>query len=331
MRIRRSAGVLAVAGALVLAGCSGTGQDEGSEGSGGGGGGGDAGSVDLTVAVITHSGPGDAFWDVVRSGAERAGEDLGVQTDYNSDPDPTRQAELIDNAVSQGVDGIVVSMANPDGLEDSVKAAVAAGIPVVTINSGLERSAEFGAITHVGQDEAIAGQAVGTRLTEEGQTGKVVCVIHEAGNVGLENRCGAVADTYQGEVENIQVDGTDNAQVQDTLLSKLQSDPSVGVVLTLGGQYAVAAVAAQEAAGTQAEIDTFDLSSDVTDAIQAGTVGFAVDQQPYVQGYLGVQFLYLYGINGNVVGGGQPVLSGPAFITEENAEQVASYASNGTR
>jgi simple sugar transport system substrate-binding protein len=239
--------------------------------------------------------------------------------------------ELIDNAVSQKVDGIVVSMANPDGLEDSIKAAVAAGIPVVTINSGLDKSAAFGAITHVGQDETIAGQAVGNRLNQEGQTGKVLCVIQEAGNVGLESRCKAVADTYQGQVENIQVDGTDNAQVTDTLLSKLQSDSSVGVVLTLGGQYAIAATQAQEKAGTKAEIDTFDLSSDVTTAITDGTIGFAVDQQPFVQGYLGVQFLYLYDINGNVVGGGQPVLSGPAFVTKDNAAQVAAFAKNGTR
>ena len=323
MRITRSAGVLAVAGVLALSGCSGTGQEDTSSS--------DSGSVDLDIAVITHGAPGDSFWDVVRSGADRAADDLGITVDYNSDPDPTRQAELIDNAVSQGVDGIVVSMANPDGLRDSVEAAVAAGIPVITINSGQGQSAEFGAITHVGQDETTAGQAVGTRLNDEGQTGKVLCVIHEAGNVGLEDRCSAVASTYGGQVENLQVDGTDTAQVQDTILSKLQSDPDVGVVLALQGQVAVAAVAAQGDAGTSAEIDTFDISSDVTDAITAGDITFAVDQQPYVQGYLPVSFLYLFATNGNVVGGGQPVNSGPAFITQDNAAEVAEFAANGTR
>ncbi|CAB4922521.1 MAG: substrate-binding domain-containing protein [Actinobacteria bacterium] len=323
MRITRSAGVLAVAGVLALSGCSGTGQEDTSSS--------DSGSVDLDIAVITHGAPGDSFWDVVRSGADRAADDLGITVDYNSDPDPTRQAELIDNAVSQGVDGIVVSMANPDGLRDSVEAAVAAGIPVITINSGQGQSAEFGAITHVGQDETTAGQAVGTRLNDEGQTGKVLCVIHEAGNVGLEDRCSAVAATYGGQVENLQVDGTDTAQVQDTILSKLQSDPDVGVVLALQGQVAVAAVAAQGDAGTSAEIDTFDISSDVTDAITAGDITFAVDQQPYVQGYLPVSFLYLFATNGNVVGGGQPVNSGPAFITQDNAAEVAEFAANGTR
>ncbi|MCO7218814.1 substrate-binding domain-containing protein [Klenkia sp. PcliD-1-E] len=324
MRITRSAGVLAVAGVLALSGCSGTGQeDDSAEGS--------AASADLDFAVITHGAPGDSFWDVVRSGADQAASDLGVTVDYNSDPDPTRQAELVDNAVAQGVDGIVVSMANPDGLRDSVEAAVAAGIPVITINSGQQQSAEFGAITHVGQDETTAGQAVGERLDQEGQTGKVLCVIHEAGNVGLEDRCSAVAATYGGTVENLQVDGTDTAQVQDTILSKLQSDPSVSVVLALQGQVAVAAVAAKDDAGSQAEVDTFDISKDVTDAISAGDITFAVDQQPYLQGYLPVSFLQLYATNGNIVGGGQPVNSGPAFVTSDNVADVARYAANGTR
>ena len=125
-------------------------------------------SGDLSFAVITHGSAGDAFWDVVQNGAEQAGKDLGISVDYQSDGDPQRQAQLIDAAVNQGVDGIVVSMANPDALQDSVEAAVDAGIPVVTINSGGDRSAEFGAIGHVGQDESIAGQGAGRELAAQG-------------------------------------------------------------------------------------------------------------------------------------------------------------------
>ena len=322
MSVKKMSVALAAAGALVLAGCSGTGQEEDS---------GDGESLDITIAVITHSGPGDAFWDVVKSGADRAGEDLGATVEYNNDPDPVRQSELIDNAVSQGVDGIVVSMANPDGVRDSVEAAVAAGIPVVTINSGLEQSAEFGALTHVGQSESIAGAAVGERLAEEGATGKVLCVIHEAGNIGLEDRCSAVGESYDGGVENLQVDGTNVADVQDTILSKLQADPDVGVILTLGGQFGIAAADAQADAGTDALIATFDVSEDVLNRIIDGDILFAVDQQPYVQGYMGVQLLYLKVLNGNDVGGGQPVFSGPAFVDAENAEAVLEFAANGTR
>jgi simple sugar transport system substrate-binding protein len=314
------AGIVAAA-ALVLTGCSGTGQDTGTD---------DGAKLDLTYAVVTHSGPGDAFWDRVKSGAEKAGSDYGVTITYNADPDPAKQSQLIDNAIAQSVDGIVVSMANPDGVEDSVKRAVEAGIPVVTINSGIERSAEFGAITHVGQSESVAGEAVGTRLAEEGLS-NALCVIQEAGNVGLEERCQAAASTFGGSMQNLQVDGTNDAEVKATIKSKLQADSSIDTVLTLGGQYAIDAVGAVEESGSAATVATFDLSDDVVADIEAGSILFAVDQQPYVQGFIGVTALYLRSTNGNDLGGGQPVYSGPAFVTKDNAAAVAKFAANGTR
>lgn len=311
---------LAASAALLLTACSGTGQEPAASSE----------SLDLTYAVVTHSGPGDAFWDRVKSGAERAGSDYGVDVTYNADPDPAKQSQLIDNAVAQDVDGIVVSMANPDGLKSSIEKAVAAGIPVVTINSGIERSAEFGALTHIGQSETVAGEAVGDRLSEAGLT-NVLCVIQEAGNVGLEERCGSAASTFSGSMQNLQVDGTNDAEVKATIKSKLQADPTIDGVLTLGGQYAIDAVGAVSEAGSEATVATFDLSEDVVSDIEVGSILFAVDQQPYVQGFLGVTALYLDSINGNQIGGGQPVYSGPAFVTEENAAEVAEYAANGTR
>ena len=300
-RIITGIGIAAVAGVLLSA-CSGTGQetDENT----------DTASSDLTYAVITHSGPGDAFWDRVKSGAEQAGADYGVEITYNSDPDPAKQSQLIDNAVAQEVDGIVVSMANPDGVQSSVQRAVDAGIPVVTINSGIERSAEFGAITHIGQSETVAGEAVGVELSEAGVT-NALCVIQEAGNVGLEERCTAAASTFSGTMANLQVDGTNDAGVKATIKSKLQADSTIDGVLTLGGQYAIDAVGAVEESGSAATVATFDLSDDVVSAISDGAILFAVDQQPYVQGFLGVTAVHLRATNGNDVGGGQPVFSGP--------------------
>ncbi len=243
MKTLRLVGLVAAAG-LALTACSGTGQDD--DGASGN-------KKDFTYAVITHSSSGDAFWDRVKSGAEQAGDDYGVTVQYDSDPDPAGQSQKIDGAVADKVDGIVVSMANPDGLETSIKAAVAAGIPVVTINSGVDRFQEFGAITHIGQSETIAGQAVGQRLKDEGLS-NVICVIQEAGNVGLEERCKAVGGTLGGKVENLQVDGTDDAAVQATITSKLQADSSIDGVLTLGGQYAIDAVGAVEQAGSKAKV-----------------------------------------------------------------------------
>lgn len=309
----------AVAVAALLAACSGTGQETA-----------DAEDRDLTYAVITHSSPGDAFWDRVKSGAEQAGEDYDVTVNYTNDPDPARQSQLIDGAVADGVDGIVVSMANPDGLEEAVKRAVAEGVPVVSINSGIDRWQEFGALTHIGQSETVAGEAVGERLSEEGKT-KAICVVQEAGNVGLEERCRAAAGAFDGEMENLQVDGTDDNAVTSTITSKLQAESDIDVVLTLGGQYAIAAVSAVDQAGSDADVATFDLSADVVQSIEDGNILFAVDQQPYVQGFLGVTTLFLKDINGNDVGGGQPINSGPAFVTAENAADVATFAANGTR
>jgi simple sugar transport system substrate-binding protein len=310
-----------VAVAAVLAACSGTGSDNGKA---------DTTKNKYTYAVITHGSPGDAFWDRVKSGAEQAGKDYGVKVNYSSDGDPAKQSQLIDGAVADKVDGIVVSMANPDGLEASVKKAVAAGIPVITINSGVDQFKAFGAITHIGQTETIAGTAVGERLKTIGQK-NVLCVIQEAGNVGLEQRCAAVKAAEGGTVTNLQVDGTDDNAVQSTITSKLQADKSIDTVLTLGGQYAIDAVAAVKDSGSSAKVATFDLSEDVIKDIQSGSILFAVDQQPYVQGFLAVTGLYLKSINGNDIGGGQPINSGPAFITKDNAAAVLKYAANGTR
>lgn len=283
----------------------------------------------LTFALVSHSAPGDSFWDVVKSGAEQAGEQMGATVTYAGDPDPDKQSLLIDNAVSQDVDGLIVSMANPGGVRSSVQAAVRKCIPVVTINSGLEESQAYGAITHVGQSEELAGEAAGRKFNELGVT-KAICVIHEAGNVGLEQRCQGFAQVFQGQTQNLQVDVSNVKDAQDTMTSKL-ADTSVDGVLTLNPDVAKAAYNAQQASDSKAVIGTFDVSTDICRAILAGEVAFAIDQQPYVQGYLPVVMLWLDVTNGNEVGGGRPVYSGPAFVTKENAAQVMKFAARGTR
>ncbi|MCW2742600.1 MAG: Monosaccharide transporter substrate-binding protein family [Blastococcus sp.] len=317
---------LAVAAPLFLAGCTTDSSDSGGNSSGSGGGGDGA----LSFAVITHGSAGDAFWDVVQNGAEAAGDDLGVSVDYQSDGDPQRQAQLIDAAVNQDVDGIVVSMANPDALQDSIEAAVDAGIPVVTINSGGERSAEFGAIGHVGQDEAIAGQGAGRELATAGAK-NVLCVLHEAGNIGLEQRCSGASTGLGATVTPLQVDINDLQGAQSTITSQLQSDPTIDAVLTLNSSVAAVAVASVADAGSSAQVATFDLNSDVISGIQDGDIAFAVDQQQYEQGYLPIVMLKLYAQNLNTVGGGHPVLTGPGIVNADNVDEIADLATKGTR
>ncbi len=312
---------------LVLAGCSQTEnnppENEGGQAAGSGG-------YGYKIAVVTHGGAGDAFWSVVKAGAEKAGKDMGDEVSYQSDGDPQKQSQLIDAAVNQKVDGLVVSMANPDALRASVSKAVAAGIPVITINSGQDKSAAFGALSHVGQDEGVAGQGAGERLKAEGVT-KLLCVVHEAGNVGLEQRCSGARTGLGGTVENLQVNGQDLQSAQATIKAKLQSDKSVNGVLTLNPGVAAVAVTAVTESSSSAKLATFDLNPEVITAINDGKVLFAVDQQQYEQGYLPVVMLTLYKSNLNTVGGGRPVLTGPGFVTKENATKVADLAKAGTR
>ncbi|MER5420021.1 sugar ABC transporter substrate-binding protein [Streptosporangium roseum] len=283
-----------------------------------------------TFAVITHAGSGDAFWDVVKNGAEAAARRYGVTVNYQGDGDPARQSQLIDQAVSQKVDGVVVSMANPDALKEAVGKAVAARIPVITINSGGDRSREFGAITHVGQSEDVAGRGAGEKLRAEGVT-KLLCVIHEAGNVGLDQRCKGATEGLGGTVERLQVDVGNLADATSKIKARLQSDTSVNGVLTLNPAVAVAARDAIADGGSKARLATFDLSADVVAAVKDGEILFAVDQQQYLQGWLPITFLTLYRDNLNTVGGGLPVNTGPGFVTKDNAGQVADLAQSGTR
>ncbi|MFE6861438.1 sugar ABC transporter substrate-binding protein [Nocardia sp. NPDC057668] len=282
-----------------------------------------------SVAVITHGSPGDAFWNVVKNGAEAAGADLGVRVEYNSAGDPGQQAKLIDNAVARGVDGLVVSLANPDALRTSVGRAVAAGIPVVTINSGESVSAEYGAIGHVGQSEKLAGEAAGKRLAAAGKR-KLLCVIHEAGNIGANDRCAGATQGF-GAAVTLQVDISNPTDVQSRIKGALESDAAIDAVLTLNSQIAARAVDAVRESRSAAVVATFDLNDDVVSAIQAGSLLFAVDQQQYEQGYLPVVMLKLYRSNLNTVGGGRPVQTGPAFVDKGNVDVVAGLVAQATR
>lgn len=286
---------------------------------------------DLKIAVITH-GSGDSFWAVAKRGAEQAGKDMGVDVQYSeSANDPQKQAQLIDAAVTDKVDGIAVSAPNPDALVDPLKKAAGAGIPIITLNSGQADSADLGAITHVGQDEAIAGEAAGRRLAEGGSQ-KLLCVIHEQANIGLNQRCDGAKQGFGGEVENLQVKGVEDISTTLTeIQSKLESDDSIDAVLTLNPDIAVAARDAVQGASSDAKLATFDLSGDVVNAIEAGEIEFAIDQQQYLQGYLPVVFLKLFNDNANTVGGGQPVLTGPGFVDKANAATIKQLAEEGTR
>lgn len=293
-----------------------------------------AGTADtprITIALITHASPGSSFWDVVQSGAEAAAAKDNVELRYSSDPQAPNQANLVRTAIDSGVDGIAVTLANPQAMAAAVDAATDAGIPIVGLNSGFDAWQDLGLQQYFGQDENLAGQAAGERLEAEGAK-KVLCLVHEQGNVSLEARCAGIAAALDGGiVEPLHVNGTDMPSVEATLTAKLQQDPSFDTIATLDSSTAHVAVKSKATAGSDATIVTFGLDPETVKEIRNGDVAWANDQQPYLQGYLAVDALWLYISNGNTIGGGQPVLTGPAFIDQSNIDAVAEYADRGTR
>jgi simple sugar transport system substrate-binding protein len=325
--------VVTALGALVAAGCGSEKDKNGNAKTSSGG----SSTVNLTqgsnltFAMVTHSDEG-SFWSVVKKGAQQAAKDEGVKLIWSpSNNDPQKEAQLIDAAVSQKVDGLAVSVPNADAIKGSLAKAKAAGIPIITLNSGADQFQELGAITHVGQTEEIAGEAAGKKLKDAGVK-KVLCVIHEQNNIGLQQRCDGVKKGFGGAVTNQQVKGTaDIATTQTEIKSKLQADKSFDGVIALNPDIASAAVTAVKGASSSAKVATFDLSPSVIKDIKAGTVLFAVDQQQYLQGYLPIVFLKLFKQNANTVGGGLPVLTGPGFVDKSNAATVEKLAQAGTR
>lgn len=312
------AGVAAV-GAFALAAC-------GSPAGAGGGAaaGGDGPELEpLKVALITHAAPGDTFWDTIRAGAEDASAKNSIELLYSSDPDGARQAQLVQQAVDQGVDSIVVTLAKADAMSGEVKKATEAGIPVFSINAGEEQYKDMGVLAHFGQNEFIAGQAAGEQLNEAGLK-KAVCVIHEQGHVGLEARCEGLKDTFEGSSEVLYVTGTDMTNVASTITSKLQTNKDIDAVMTLGAPFALTAIDAVKDAGSDAKIATADLNADVWNSIKAGDLLFGIDQQPFMQGYSSVEAARLFKQGGYVLGGGHAVLTGPAVVNADNADSVAA-------
>lgn len=330
--MRRIAAIAAAAtsAVVIVAGCSSTGGNP-DTGDNSGANAGNAGTEQLTIAMVTHEVPGDSFWDLIRKGAEMAAKKDNVTLKYSSDPEAPNQANLVQSAIDSKVDGIAVTLAKPDAMAPAVKAALAANIPVTAFNAGYDNWKAMGVQQYFGQDEKIAGRAAGERLAKEGKQ-HVLCVIQEQGQVALESRCAGVKEGFTGgSFEILNVNSKDMPSVESTMTAKLQQDPSIDAVMTLGAPIAQTAVKSKGNAGSNAEIATFDTNAALVDLIKGGQVKWAVDQQPYLQGYMAVDSLWLYLTNGDTVGGGQAVLTGPAFIDESNIDKVAEYAKNGTR
>lgn len=285
---------------------------------------------DYTFALVTHAQPGDTFWDIVRKGAEAAAKQDHVKLVYDGAPTASGEAQLITNVVQQHVDGLAVTLAFPDAEASGVAQAQRAGIPVVGVNAGVDAWKGQGLLMYVGQDETIAGEAVGEKLNELGSK-STVCLDFQQGAVQLQARCDGIGKTYKGKLTVLYVNGFDMASTQSRLVAQLQQNPNIDYVVTLGAPFAPTAVQAVSIANSKAKVGTFDLTPQVVHLIQNGKVQWAIDQQPFVEGYEAIDLLWLFKTNGDIVGGGGPVLTGPAFVTPANIAEVAKFAEKGSR
>jgi simple sugar transport system substrate-binding protein len=291
---------------------------------------------DLRFVVVSHGQASDPFWSVVQRGTDAAATDLGVTVEYQA---PTtynmiEMSQLIDAAVASQPDGLVVSIPDAEALSPAVQRAVEAGIPVISMNSGSDVAAELGVLVHVGQTEYEAGFGGGERMAEAGVTNSI-CLIHEAGNAGLESRCAGYTDAMTeagGTVEQLVVDLNNPTEAQQRVEAALAANAEINGIMALGPTGAMPAMMAITNAGKTGavQIATFDLSPEVLTAIQDGTMLFAIDQQQYMQGYLPIVLLKLYVTNANTIA--NPILmTGPGFVTAENVDQVIDLTAGGTR
>jgi simple sugar transport system substrate-binding protein len=273
--------------------------------------------------MVTHGEGNDPFWPVVQKGGEDAARAIGADFEYiyNPSADMADMASSIQAAAATSPDGMVISLPDPDSLGPAIKAAVAAGVPVITMNSGLESSASLGALMHVGQPEYLAGQSAGARAKAEGAT-KALCMIQEAYNTALVDRCEGYGEAVPMEFTDTT---SDPATIQTRATAALQSNPDVDAILSVGPHVCDAVSKALDDLGMTVHHSCFDLSPAVMDLINAGKVAFTIDQQQRLQGYVPIIVLHLYNTGAGLLPGAN-IPSGPGFVDKSNASSVAALA-----
>lgn len=287
----------------------------------------------IRIAMITHGDDG-GFWSIVRNGATDAAATLAeVTLDYQgSAGDAKRQSDMIRAALNQGADALAVSAPDIGAIRAALAEAEAAGVPIITLNSGSDLLEDMPAvITHVGQSERVAGEGAGRELAEQGAR-RVLCILHEVNNIGLQERCAGARTGLEatgGEVITVQVTGKADPTSTAREIGAAMEARSPDAVLTLDPDIAMAAL--REVTSREAALATFDLSPDVLDAVGTGEILFAVDQQPYLQGYLPVVYLELAVRNLNEVGANAISATGPSLVTQQDAAAIAALAAQGTR
>jgi simple sugar transport system substrate-binding protein len=287
---------------------------------------------DIRIVMVTHGQAASGFWSVAKKGADDADADLAdTVVEYRAPEtyDMVAMAQLIDAAVASKPDGLAVSIPDPDALGPSIKAAIAAGIPVISLNSGVEVAKELGVKVHVGQTELIAGIGGGEAMRAMGVT-KAACLNQEVGNVALDLRCEGF-EKGLGAKPGIIATSIDPTEVKNAVTAYLTKNPDTQALFILGSDPAMPAVEAVDGLGLTGKVKlaTFDLSEGILKSVRDGKMEFAIDQQQYMQGYLPIVLLRLYKKFGLMPGA--DVLTGPGLVTKDNAASVIDWSAKGYR
>lgn len=279
--------------------------------------------------LVSHAPDSDSWWNTIKNAIALAGEQMGVTVEYRNPPtgDLADMARIIEQAAASNPNGIIATIADFDVLSGPLTDAVDRGIPVITINSGtIEQSKALGALLHVGQPEYDAGFGAGEKAKAAGVT-SFLCVNHYITNPASVERCQGFADALGVDLGNQMIDaGQDPGEIQSKVAAYLQTNSDTNGILTLGPTSAHPTIAALNANGQAGAIffGTFDLSDEIAAAVKDGTINFAIDQQPFLQGYLPVVILTNLARYGVVPG--NSINSGPGFITKDNIALVEQYA-----
>jgi len=295
--------------------------------------GGSQAAASIKVAIVTHGDTG-SFWSVFKKGVDQAAKDMksrGVSvTQVYANNNVARQVSGLNAAVASGAKVIATSVPDASALKDPLRKAAQKGIQIITVNSGLGAFDDLSTYeVHVGQTEGIAGQGAGKQFKKAGAK-KVLIVIHEASNSGLQQRADGVKKIMGASAVKVLTIPNAKSDIPGTkakVKAAFTADRSLDAFLGLDPDVTIPCTDVVRA-GTK--VGTFDVGGAIR-LIRSGKMLFAIDQQQYLQGYLPVVFAVLYATNLNTVGNGAPVLTGPGIINKANAARVAALAAKGTR
>jgi len=288
----------------------------------------------VKIYLVAHAACSfDSFWCVVEQGVADAAEDLGVDVTLITPDqfDLEQTAQDIDRALAAEPDGLGITVSNGVLFEEPLMRAIDAGIPVIAYNTADARPAaeRIPYLTYIGQDEYLGGYRGGQRLLKHGGTAGV-CVNQQVGHVGLDARCAGFADVLkeaglESEVLSISDDPAESATIMEDYFT---ANPDVDLWLTLGPNGANPFYSFMENAGLEkGDVfhGTFDLGPEIAANIKDGVTDFAIDQQPYLQGYMVVQWLTWINQLG-LYPASDITLTGPGFIDQTNLPIVEDLA-----